>query len=273
MGQPRHYLAGSRVQPRSTAVNHGNNRPRSPRSQTHRSAALRLAVRVVVPHACHYGAGGVSRVPLSRIVAPSRSAMARCLGGAPETLVRRSCPTEEENHRAPAGGGRCTCARSRRDDPVTHAQDGNEPASPSSGRRPCKLGPTHRAALADFPSYWCGAEQEADVHPSGRGCTSHMVDYRQRHTAHWLQHFAARGYPTARPLAAGVEGSVYRLGEGVVAKVWSGTPLTDGSSLKSMAVGAPARRDTSSQGLLTEAASSITWNERAPSTKAIWWRR
>lgn len=54
-----------------------------------------------------------------------------------------------------------------------------------------------------------------------------MVDYRQRHTAHWLQHFAARGYPTARPLAAGVEGSVYRLGEGVVAKVWSGRPPAD----------------------------------------------
>ncbi|MGW3246651.1 phosphotransferase family protein [Streptomyces sp. NPDC001070] len=53
-----------------------------------------------------------------------------------------------------------------------------------------------------------------------------MVNYRQEHTADWLQHFAHRGYVAARPLAAGVEGAVYWLGEGVIAKVWSGrTPM------------------------------------------------
>ncbi|MFC4009251.1 phosphotransferase family protein [Nonomuraea purpurea] len=54
-----------------------------------------------------------------------------------------------------------------------------------------------------------------------------MVDYRQRHTADWLQYFAHRGYHAARPLAAGVEGAVYWLGEGVIAKVWDGRPPED----------------------------------------------
>ena len=46
------------------------------------------------------------------------------------------------------------------------------------------------------------------------------VDFRQAHSKEWLGYFARLGYPTARPLAAGVEGAVYRLGEGMVAKVW-----------------------------------------------------
>ncbi|GAA3775958.1 phosphotransferase family protein [Streptomyces chiangmaiensis] len=54
-----------------------------------------------------------------------------------------------------------------------------------------------------------------------------MVNYRQGHTADWLQHFAHRGYGAARPLAAGVEGAVYWLGKGVIAKVWSGRSPTD----------------------------------------------
>ena len=49
-----------------------------------------------------------------------------------------------------------------------------------------------------------------------------MVTHRQEHTAHWIQYFADRGHGDARPLAAGVEGAVYRLGDGIVGKVWSG---------------------------------------------------
>ncbi|KOX34173.1 aminoglycoside phosphotransferase [Saccharothrix sp. NRRL B-16348] len=54
-----------------------------------------------------------------------------------------------------------------------------------------------------------------------------MVEYRQRHTDEWLAHFARRGHRSARPLAAGVEGAVYRLDQGLVAKVWSGRPPAD----------------------------------------------
>jgi aminoglycoside phosphotransferase (APT) family kinase protein len=51
-----------------------------------------------------------------------------------------------------------------------------------------------------------------------------MAEYHQRHTDDWLAYFAARGHSRPQPLAAGVEGAVYRLGEGMVAKVWSGRP-------------------------------------------------
>lgn len=54
-----------------------------------------------------------------------------------------------------------------------------------------------------------------------------MVEYRQQHSEAWLQHFARRGHPDARPLASGVEGAVYRLGDGTVAKVWTGRPPAD----------------------------------------------
>lgn len=40
------------------------------------------------------------------------------------------------------------------------------------------------------------------------------------HSDTWLRHFAKRGYPAAQPLAAGMEGAVYRLDEDLVAKVW-----------------------------------------------------
>lgn len=51
-----------------------------------------------------------------------------------------------------------------------------------------------------------------------------MADYLQPHTEGWLEYFAARGHPDPQPLAAGVEGAVYQLGDGLVAKVWSGRP-------------------------------------------------
>jgi aminoglycoside phosphotransferase (APT) family kinase protein len=40
------------------------------------------------------------------------------------------------------------------------------------------------------------------------------------HTPQWMRYFASNGYPDAEPLASGVEGAIYRLGDGMVAKVW-----------------------------------------------------
>ncbi|MET9039616.1 phosphotransferase family protein [Streptomyces mirabilis] len=51
-----------------------------------------------------------------------------------------------------------------------------------------------------------------------------MAEYLQRHSDDWLAYFAARGHRAPQPLAAGVEGAVYRLSEGLVAKMWSGRP-------------------------------------------------
>lgn len=48
-----------------------------------------------------------------------------------------------------------------------------------------------------------------------------MTGFVQVHTPQWLRHFARQGYTEAAPLAAGVEGAVYRLGNGTVAKVWA----------------------------------------------------
>lgn len=46
------------------------------------------------------------------------------------------------------------------------------------------------------------------------------VDFRQQHTAEWAAYLRQIGYPAAEPLGAGVEGAVYRLDDGTVAKVW-----------------------------------------------------
>lgn len=46
-----------------------------------------------------------------------------------------------------------------------------------------------------------------------------MPEFTQGHSQHWTQYFAAQGH-SARPLAAGVEGAVYDLGDGRIAKVW-----------------------------------------------------
>jgi aminoglycoside phosphotransferase (APT) family kinase protein len=48
-----------------------------------------------------------------------------------------------------------------------------------------------------------------------------LSDFVQQHTAEWLEYFGRRGYPDVRPLGAGVEGAIYRLGDGTVAKVWA----------------------------------------------------
>lgn len=48
------------------------------------------------------------------------------------------------------------------------------------------------------------------------------MGFLQVHTPEWVRRFVAMGYSDAEPLAAGVEGAIYRLGGGMVAKVWSG---------------------------------------------------
>jgi hypothetical protein len=47
-----------------------------------------------------------------------------------------------------------------------------------------------------------------------------MTEYKQVHTTEWLEYFRRLGYPDVRPLASGVEGAIYRLKTGTVAKVW-----------------------------------------------------
>jgi len=47
-----------------------------------------------------------------------------------------------------------------------------------------------------------------------------MSGFLQEHTSEWLEYLSSHGYPDVKPLAAGVEGAIYRLGDGTVAKVW-----------------------------------------------------
>lgn len=47
-----------------------------------------------------------------------------------------------------------------------------------------------------------------------------MSAFPQTHTQEWLRYFANAGFPDVEPLAAGMEGAIYRLGGGTVAKVW-----------------------------------------------------
>lgn len=54
-----------------------------------------------------------------------------------------------------------------------------------------------------------------------------MVDHRRARTDAWVRYFVRRGHPEARLLASGAEGTVYRLEEGTVAKVWSRRPTGD----------------------------------------------
>ncbi len=53
-----------------------------------------------------------------------------------------------------------------------------------------------------------------------------MPDFVVSHTAEWLDYFGLQGHtPTA--LAAGVEGAIYDLGGGLVAKVWRDRPMPE----------------------------------------------
>jgi aminoglycoside phosphotransferase (APT) family kinase protein len=46
-----------------------------------------------------------------------------------------------------------------------------------------------------------------------------MPDFVLDHTQQWFDHFTSQGHD-AKPLAAGVEGAIYDLGNGLIAKVW-----------------------------------------------------
>ncbi len=46
-----------------------------------------------------------------------------------------------------------------------------------------------------------------------------MPEFVLAHTQRWMEHFASQGHDP-QPLAAGVEGAIYDLGNGLVAKVW-----------------------------------------------------
>lgn len=47
-----------------------------------------------------------------------------------------------------------------------------------------------------------------------------MSGFLQVHTPEWLKYFSDRGYPDVKPLGAGVEGAIYLLEDGTIAKVW-----------------------------------------------------
>ena len=44
----------------------------------------------------------------------------------------------------------------------------------------------------------------------------------QEHSDVWIRYFREHGHAEVEPLAAGMEGAVYRVGNGSVAKVWKG---------------------------------------------------
>jgi hypothetical protein len=47
------------------------------------------------------------------------------------------------------------------------------------------------------------------------------MDYRQHPSESWLEYFRSTGHPEATPIGGGVEGAIYRLRPGLVAKVWA----------------------------------------------------
>jgi hypothetical protein len=46
-----------------------------------------------------------------------------------------------------------------------------------------------------------------------------MPEFVLGHTQQWLDHFTSKGHD-AHPLAAGVEGAMHDIGDGLIAKVW-----------------------------------------------------
>jgi aminoglycoside phosphotransferase (APT) family kinase protein len=54
----------------------------------------------------------------------------------------------------------------------------------------------------------------------------------QSHDDGWVRHFRATGYAGVEPLATGMEGAVYRLEDGLVAKVWRDKPPAELASLQ-----------------------------------------
>jgi hypothetical protein len=53
-----------------------------------------------------------------------------------------------------------------------------------------------------------------------------MPDFVLAHTQQWIDHFTSQGHDVA-PLAAGVEGAIYDLGAGLIAKVWRNRSIDD----------------------------------------------
>lgn len=49
----------------------------------------------------------------------------------------------------------------------------------------------------------------------------------QTHTQQWLRYFTDAGFPSVEPLAAGMEGAIYQLGDGTIAKVWGAKRLPE----------------------------------------------
>jgi len=54
-----------------------------------------------------------------------------------------------------------------------------------------------------------------------------VTELDKRHSAERVGYFVEHGYPTASPLAAGTEGAIYRLGDGMIAKVWDARPVAE----------------------------------------------
>jgi hypothetical protein len=53
------------------------------------------------------------------------------------------------------------------------------------------------------------------------------MDYRQYPSDHWLEYFRRAGNSSVRPIGGGVEGAIYKLRPGVVAKVWAKRKIAD----------------------------------------------
>jgi aminoglycoside phosphotransferase (APT) family kinase protein len=47
------------------------------------------------------------------------------------------------------------------------------------------------------------------------------------HDEEWVRYLRQQGYKSVEPLAAGMEGAVYRIGQGLVAKIWQGKSAAD----------------------------------------------
>jgi aminoglycoside phosphotransferase (APT) family kinase protein len=60
-----------------------------------------------------------------------------------------------------------------------------------------------------------------------------VPEFEQAHSRHWIEHFAGQGYDV-RPLAAGVEGAIYDLGDGRIAKVWRDRRVADLERMRSL---------------------------------------
>src|ERR1700722_17128951 len=61
--------------------------------------------------------------------------------------------------------------------------------------------------------------------PLGKGLR--VPEFVQGHSQWWLDYFAALGHRDVRPLAAGVEGAIYDLGDATIAKVWGAREVAE----------------------------------------------